>query len=415
MFPRKRAAWIATLLLLCCAVSPAAADDDRSVKKFIRFLELLFTKLEKVLDFDAYDWTQINPGAPWAPRAGLESVELNGRFYVMGGRTPLPPPAPPFASIIQRDVWASDDRGVTWEFLGEAPWPERAFFEAVTKGGYIYVMGGQSFDLVCFSPNGCPPDPLIPVSKFYNDVWRSPDGVNWELLTDNAGWEGRAGLSAVVHNRRICVFAGAQGDDEAIGGSGREFFRDVWCSYSGRYWRKVRNEAPWPGRGGGAAVVKKGWIYLIGGEAGFLDPPFADVWRSRDGRRWQLVNANAWLPRSGHKCGVLINNIFCFGGFNLFGNPMDVQRSPDGIHWTELDWPAAPPWNAASPLDIKYDFDIVVKKNKGLGGAIYTFGGDRETFDPPPFGGAPESVEGPPPPGDLRVDNDVWRFAPPEE
>ncbi len=54
---------------------------------------------------------------------------------MMGGRTPLnlPPPAFPFASLILRDVWASDDGGVSWEFLGEADWHERSFYEAVTK------------------------------------------------------------------------------------------------------------------------------------------------------------------------------------------------------------------------------------------------------------------------------------------
>ena len=90
----------------------------------------------------------------------------------------MPPPAPPFASIIQRDVWVSEDRGASWELLGEAPWPERAFFEAVTKGRYMYVMGGQSFSLECPIPGSeCAPEDQVPVSVFYNDVYRSSDGI----------------------------------------------------------------------------------------------------------------------------------------------------------------------------------------------------------------------------------------------
>ncbi|MGI9592921.1 MAG: hypothetical protein ACR2P8_16255, partial [Myxococcota bacterium] len=207
--------------------------------------------------------------------------------------------------------------------------------------------------------------------------------------------------------------AGAQGDDEAIGGAGRVFFRDVWKSRHGRYWVRVARRVPWPGRGGAAAVVKDGGIYLMGGEAGFLEPAFSDVWFTRNGWRWKLRNADALQARSGHKCGVLWNNILCFGGFSLLGNPMDVQRSPDGVHWTPLQAPAAPPWQAASPEDIKYDFDVIVQ-NKGLHQRIYTFGGDRETFELPPPG--PPGPPGPPAPSleppDLRVDNDVWRFAP---
>ena len=83
-------------------------------------------------------------------------------------------------------------------------------------------------------------------------------------------------------------------------------------------------------------------------------------------------------------------------------------ESPDGIRWRALDPPASPPWRASSPLEIKYDFDIVVTKERGSRRAIHAFGGDRETFGfPPP---SPLEFE-----DDLRVDNDVWRFAPPAQ
>jgi hypothetical protein len=79
---------------------------------------------------------------------------------------------------------------------------------------------------------------------------------------------------------------------------------------------------------------------------------------------------------------------------------MDVWVSKDGALWQLV---SDSPWNAASPDDIKYDFDVLVVQG-GAGGSrpsIYTFGGDRETFnftDPTNY---------------LRVDNDVWRFSPP--
>lgn len=64
---------------------------------------------------------------------------------------------------------------------------------------------------------------------------------------------------------------------------------------------------------------------------------------------------------------------------------------------------STPPWNAVSPADIKYDFDALVVggDDEGEASAIFTFGGDRETFDffdPLNY---------------LRVDDDVWRFAAP--
>ena len=79
-------------------------------------------------------------------------------------------------------------------------------------------------------------------------------------------------------------------------------------------------------------------------------------------------------------------------------NPMDVWVSRDGAEWRMLE---DPPWNAADPAEIKYDYDTVVAPAgpHGRGRAIYTFGGDRETFDffdPTQW---------------LNVDNDVWRFS----
>ena len=140
----------------------------------------------------AYEWTKVFDGqdAYWARRAGLQVVELRNTFYLMGGRTPLDPNIP-FASIIWADVWRSQDRGVSWELIADQQWPARAYFQAVSKGGHMYVLGGQDFGLF-----GSP-------STFFNDVWRSKDGVDWEQMTADAGWAGRAGLSAVPETQPV--------------------------------------------------------------------------------------------------------------------------------------------------------------------------------------------------------------------
>ncbi|MGB5809839.1 MAG: hypothetical protein WBG86_04865, partial [Polyangiales bacterium] len=65
---------------------------------------------ESTPDFSSFTWTEINGDAPWSARAGLHVVPLGGRFFLMGGRTPLDSPIPG-ASDIWSDVWVSDDRG----------------------------------------------------------------------------------------------------------------------------------------------------------------------------------------------------------------------------------------------------------------------------------------------------------------
>ena len=361
-------------------------------------------------------WSEVNPSAEWAPRAGLKVVSLGDRFYLMGGRTPKAPGASPVPgdSTIWGDVWTSTNRGRTWSQLvaTDTPghWPARAYFGAVTKDGAMYVLGGQDFQV---QANPCPPfvpgcPPFVSTSTFFNDVWKSRDGVHWEQLIEHAPWAGRAGLSSVVLGGDIYVFGGSQNDDSSVVGGppARIYFNDVWKSRDGRNWQKVTDHAPWSPRAGAATVVKNGYLYLLGGEEGFTCSPlpgctppyFNDVWRTRDGAHWELVTpAAGWSPRPGHACVTASVAIVCFGGFGLLANPNDMWASIDGAHWWKL---RAAPWNATASDQVKYDFAALSVPDGpfGLAPSIYTFGGDRETFD---FTD---------PTNYLRVDNDVWRF-----
>lgn len=382
--------------------------------------------------FNKFAWQEVNSGhgTTWDARAGLQAVNHRGKFYVLGGRAPKVVPATFGDSRFFNDVWQSANAGKTWARVSGghgAPWSARAYFQAVTKGRYMYVLGGQDSAAVEIPPFLDCPFPLPPNvpcfvlgSTFFNDVWRSTDGVQWRKMTDDAAWSGRAGLSAVTHNGWIYVMGGSFNDDSSITPTGpaRIYYNDVYRSRNGKYWQKVTEEAPWTARAGAVVVSKGGYMYLLGGEDGFvcdfegspgdLCPYFNDVWRSRDGKNWTLVTAAAgWSPRPGHQCEILRSTFVCFGGFGqspagpfVPANPMDVWVSRNGASWTQLAGTASPPWNANSPADIKYDFAaFAVHGVKGRSGpSIFTFGGDRETFNPfDPF-----AFE--------KVDNDVWQF-----
>lgn len=376
-------------------------------------------------DVAGFEWSLLTDDPGWAPRAGLQAVELKNEFFILGGRTPLDPAINPVpgASTMWSDVWKSGDMGRTWELVRETDaedmWPARAYFQAVTMKGRMFILGGQNFELIPNPDPGGPP--LIPASEFFNDVWSSSDGIAWTMLTDEAPWAGRAGLSAAVFQGEIYVMGGSFNDDPAIigGPPERVYFNDVWKSGDGVNWEMMTEEAPWAKRAGGIAVAKAGYLYLVGGEDGFTcipglrcPPYYNDVWRTKDGATWELVTAAAdWAPRPGHQCLVLRNQFVLFGGFGLSpdpenpflpSNPMDIWVSDDGADWEMV---SDSPWNAMEPGDIKYDFDALVAGGGGVGQkpAIFTFGGDRETFnffDPFNY---------------LRVDDDVWRFAPPSK
>ena len=108
----------------------------------------------------------------------------------------------------------------------------------------------------------------------------------------------------------------------------------------------------------------------------------------------------AEVPRSINRLIVIgvVLLVVCFGGFGLIENPTDLWSTRDGSAWTLSSEPV---WNAATPDEVKYDFDSIVV-DQPEGPVVLTFGGDRETFD---FED-PENY--------LRVDDDVWRFGPPK-
>lgn len=364
------------------------------------------------------NWNEINSNASWSARAGLQVVNHKDNFILMGGRTPLDPAIAGFpgASIIWSDVWKSDDRGQSWYKLLDTNdpghWPARAYFQSVTKSGKIYVLGGQNFELINNpDPNG---PPFISQSVFYNDVWSSTDGINWNQQTDSAKWSGRAGLSAIVFKGEIYVMGGSFNDDPAVigGPPTRVYFNDVYKSSDGKIWECLTDSAPWAPRAGAALAVKDGKLFLFGGEDGFTcipglrcPPYYNDVWSTRDGENWQLVTEEAdWPSRPGHRVEVIYNQFVLFGGFGLStdptnpflpSNPMDIWVSKKGENWSKI---SESPWNAVDPAEIKYDFATLVANggNNASGPTIYTFGGDRETFnfaDPTNF---------------LNIDNDVW-------
>lgn len=382
-------------------------------------------------NFKHWSWEEVNNNANWSPRAGLQVLNHQNQFFLFGGRTPLDPATLPFpipgAGIIWGDVWRSQNYGVSWDNILQTDdtshWPARAYFQAVSKGDFMYIIGGQNFNIVQ-NPGipGLPP--FFAQSDFFNDVWRSEDGINWTIMTENAGWSARAGLSAVVFNNEIYVMGGSVNDDSSITpqGPARIYYNDIWKSTDGIEWELVTEHAPWAERAGGIAVVKDDYMYMIGGEEGFtcpfdpnypptqqppcLDPPyFNDVWRTQNGLDWELVTDDApWIARPGHQVVAAQNRLVLFGGFGLGpdnginpANPMDIWISNDGNNWKKI---SDSPWNANDPSEIKYDFDAVVVEGEGNNSdMIFSFGGDRETFnffDPFNY---------------LNVDNDVWKFS----
>lgn len=272
-------------------------------------------------DYPTLVWKKVADVSPWSPRDSAGELVFDGRMWLFGGFTPG----------LVKDVWSSRD-GVTWARMGEisasksgfdiplvfvfqnrmwvadadgllfsssdgaewslvtdqAPWRGRGAAGGVVFRGRMWVMGGAG------------------KGKFLNDIWSSDDGVHWILEVETAPWSKRTlhNSPLVLDDKMWIIGGGATGDYYPF-----RTYNDVWCSPDGRNWRRVTDEAPWPGRTWGSTIVYKGRLWLLGG---FRSEPtwenLDDVWYSADGANWHRLTFPAICRHSGdHNVPVLIN------------------------------------------------------------------------------------------------------------
>lgn len=121
----------------------------------------------------------------------------------------------------------------------------------------------------------------------FNDVWRSGDGRNWNVVNSKAAWSARSAHGAViVPTTGQVVLLGGRTESGAKS--------DVWVSADGCVSFTAHPAAPWAGRWAHAAVaLPDGAIVVAGGTNGF--GVYGGAWRSLDG-------GETWVPAC-YSCG----------------------------------------------------------------------------------------------------------------
>lgn len=280
-------------------------------------------------------WSEINLNAAFPARDGAGALSFGGRMWLLGGWNPLLPDYYP--EVTSNDVWSSVD-GVDWRLdVPNATSPD--MWEARHTAGYavlgdaMYVLGGD-----------------LSHGHMQPDVWRSNDGIAWTRLLEAAPWGQRVLHMTAVLNDTFFVFGG-QTLPQFGGPSEEVFYNDVWRSTDGVAWERIVEHAPWTARGqiGGQAVLD-GRIFLLGG--GTYDVPnvpirkfYNDVWSTADGISWTRHNAEApWHPREYHDVAAYKGRVFVLEGYaEGIGNLNDTWYSKDGVSWYEIPtspWPA---------------------------------------------------------------------------
>ena len=217
------------------------------------------------------EWTSATLAAPWAARYGHASAVYDGKIWVLGGAY-----YEGATEYVLNDVWSSPD-GTSWTLeTAAAPWPAQWGHAAVVLNGDLYLIGRHIEYL---------PPPMD--SLYVGDVWRY-DGAAWTRTTDWAPWQARTGHTVVSCDGRMWLMGGCIQViywDEKI--------NDVWSSPDGVNWT-FAGLADWSIRDEHASVVFQDRIWVLGGlENGgrWTSPiPRNDIWysaRETPARRWQ--------------------------------------------------------------------------------------------------------------------------------
>ena len=205
---------------------------------------------------DGKTWTYVNRGqdVPWGPRALHYTVVFRDKIWIMGGQT-----VPQFAEedeIFYRDIWNTTD-GIHWEQVTprEPHWSVRGMIGGnVVFDDRVWILGGGTYDT-----------PTTPTRQFYNDVWSSPDGVQWTRHLETSPWKPRQYHDVAVFDDRIWVLEGYYRE------SGNR--NDVWHSADGVNWHEVR-DTPWEPRHAASVFVHAGALWMVVGNN--MQP---DVWK----------------------------------------------------------------------------------------------------------------------------------------
>ena len=209
---------------------------------------------------DGENWTPETLNAPWAGRAGLSAVVHNGAIFVIGGSQGDDASTGGTGRVLFDDVWMSRDGREWLEVVGSGQrWSPRAGAAVVSMGGYIYLLGGER-GFSCGFDVASPCQPAT-ATLYFNDVWRSKDGADWELVTGSAGWSPRPGHQCVVILNQIVCFGGYREVPGLPPVAANPI--DIWTSRDGQTWTELMPPAAPPWNGGSPEAMKYDFHALV--------------------------------------------------------------------------------------------------------------------------------------------------------
>jgi hypothetical protein len=287
----------------------------------------------------SFTWTAVlAPSRDYGARNFHTLTPFLGRLWIIGGRTGINK-----QESALNDVYVTDDGAYWTRAVDKAEFPPRLGHTCVVFHGKLWVIGG-AVKHEEYGPTG--------QNTYYNDVWSSSDGINWNCETPEAPFLGRYGHACFVLQDKLWI----------VGGRGKPGdMKDVWSSPDGVHWTLEQPLAPFTPRFAAAAVEYLGKVWLIGG--GDYGKTPADVWATDDGIHWNLAIRQLPFPGAVHpQCFVTQDKLWLVFQVGT-GNRLEVWNTADMGYWNRL------PSDIGEPY---YHFTGAVFKNR-----LFLTGGQR--------------------------------------
>lgn len=199
---------------------------------------------------DGLNWNNITSDAPWKGRRGHSMITFDDghgkAMYIIGG---FEVDEQTNYRQYTNDVWKSTN-GETWEQIKlrtdprkdstisiNADWEPRFNHTCVIANDTVYLIGGQAMIQI-----GKEYDvEAVFSTKYYNDVWKSGDCINWIKVETNNDFGIRSQHGAAVdpNTQRIYIFGGMHGQvfsDPDNDGKPFPNWNSVWYSDNGKDW-----------------------------------------------------------------------------------------------------------------------------------------------------------------------------------
>lgn len=256
---------------------------------------------------DGLIWNEATTRSKFGARANHTVIVFENKMWLIGGATNNSP------GSATNDVYYSDD-GINWyAATRDANFGPRDAHTALVYDDKIWVIGGSG-------------GTYTELTKKYNDVYYSSNGVDWSLVITNAAFSPRQGHASVIYDNKMWVIGGYDTNGPK---------NDVYYSSDGLNWVAATLNAAFSPRHYHTALVYDGKMWVVGG----LSDQKAknDVYYSTNGVDWFVATSNAtFSPRFVHTAVTYDNKMWIIGGGFNDEDGNDVYNSSDGITWTQI-------------------------------------------------------------------------------